>query len=226
MRRLRQKIRCNQARSLIEQAEALGEPLDDPLLLFSVLVRILGCEFQSVSIETLFVSSPSQFLALAEKQKATDPMMVGHRLVGSFAFVDRRHYRRRAPLRSSNRAIRSGEHRLLATRFGQDMRVAHCVADPRPCGIWDILKLRSPISSESLKDAREIGHAATLMFALFYASGQLSACCRDYAAANSLIDELVALAEEKSAACGNCSESCARGALFAVTGTRFRCSPR
>ena len=34
-----------QARLLIEQAEALGEPPEDPLLLFSVLYGLWGCQF-------------------------------------------------------------------------------------------------------------------------------------------------------------------------------------
>jgi hypothetical protein len=34
------KAAVERARSLIEQAEALGEPLDDPLLLFSVLFAL------------------------------------------------------------------------------------------------------------------------------------------------------------------------------------------
>ena len=38
------KAAAEQARSLIEQAEALGEPSEDPLLLFSVLYGLLGRE--------------------------------------------------------------------------------------------------------------------------------------------------------------------------------------
>ena len=71
-----------QARLLIEQAEALGESPKDPLLLFSVLygawvknyVAINGDEIRNIA---------AQFLALAEKQRATVPLMVGHRLMGT-----------------------------------------------------------------------------------------------------------------------------------------------
>ena len=60
-------------------------------------------------------------------------------------------------------------------------------------------------ADHALKDAREIGQAATLMYALLYAIIH-SIFCGNYAAANALIDELVALADEKGAlfwkACG------------------------
>jgi tetratricopeptide (TPR) repeat protein len=48
----------------------------------------------------------------------------------------------------------------------------------------------------ALKDARETGQAATLMYALLFASWTY-AFCGNYAAANARVDELVALADEK-----------------------------
>jgi predicted ATPase len=42
------KAAAERARLLIEQVEALGEPPEDPLLLFSVLYRLLGCALCSV----------------------------------------------------------------------------------------------------------------------------------------------------------------------------------
>ena len=44
----------------------------------------------------------------------------------------------------------------------------------------------------------KIGHPTTLMFAL-YASGFNQICCRDYAAANAPLDELIGLADERVA---------------------------
>ncbi len=52
-------------------------------------------------------------------------------------------------------------------------------------------------AEHALKNAREIGQAATLMYALLHAS-ITHACCGKYAAANAQLDELIALAEEKS----------------------------
>jgi len=50
----------------------------------------------------------------------------------------------------------------------------------------------------ALRDAREIGHAATLMFALHFTS-VIHIQCGNYAAATADADELVALADEKIA---------------------------
>ena len=51
----------------------------------------------------------------------------------------------------------------------------------------------------STQDAREIGHAATLMYALAYASMLACIPCGRYAAAKAELDELAALAGEKGA---------------------------
>src|SRR5215475_11228110 len=69
------KAAVERARLLIEEAEALGEPPQDPLLLFSVLYwhfveRLLA--FDGDVVRELAVP----FLALAEKQTATAPRMI------------------------------------------------------------------------------------------------------------------------------------------------------
>src|SRR5262249_44573834 len=70
-----------QARLFIERAEALGEPPEDPLLLFSVLFGIWGVNRIAFNGDAMRQLS-AQFLALAAKQKATVPLMNGHRTVG------------------------------------------------------------------------------------------------------------------------------------------------
>src|SRR5271170_7030715 len=77
---------AEQARSLIEQAEALGEPLEDPLLLFSVLYAFWSANFVAFNGDVC-CDLAAQFLALAEKQKATLPLMVGYRLMGTSLLV-------------------------------------------------------------------------------------------------------------------------------------------
>jgi hypothetical protein len=67
---------------LIEQAEALGEPPEDPLLLFSVLYAFWGANFVAFNGDACR-DLAAQFLALAEKQRATVPLMVGHRFMGT-----------------------------------------------------------------------------------------------------------------------------------------------
>ena len=75
------KAAVERARLLIEQAEALGESPEDPLLLFSVLYGFWVANFVAFNGDVV-CDLAAQFLALAEKQRATIPLMVGHRLMG------------------------------------------------------------------------------------------------------------------------------------------------
>ena len=61
------KAAVEQARLLIEQAEALGEPPEDPLLLFSVLYGFWVANFVAFNGDAVRELA-AQFLTLAEKQ--------------------------------------------------------------------------------------------------------------------------------------------------------------
>ena len=76
------KAAVERARLLIEQAEALGEPPEDPLLLFSVLYGFWVANYVAFNGDVMR-DLAAQFLALAEKQGATAPLMVAHRLMGT-----------------------------------------------------------------------------------------------------------------------------------------------
>jgi hypothetical protein len=70
----------------------------------------------------------------------------------------------------------------------------------------------------AVNEAREIGHAATLMFALFWASWH-HMNYGAYTEAQSLLDELASLADEKDASLfWKATVIAFRGALFAETG--------
>jgi hypothetical protein len=87
------------------------------------------------------------------------------------------------------------EHRPLAMRFGRDTRVT--VLGWRALASWVLGYSQKAVSDidHALKDARVIGQAATLMFALHLTSYTLI-LCGTYAAADEHIDELLALADE------------------------------
>ena len=76
------KAAVERARLLIEQAEALGEPPEDPLLLFSVLYGFWVANLVAFNGDVCR-DLAAQFLALAEKQGATVPLMIGHRIMGT-----------------------------------------------------------------------------------------------------------------------------------------------
>jgi predicted ATPase len=110
------------------------------------------------------------------------------------------------------------EHRPLTTRSGRDVGVT--LLSVRSGCLWE---LGYPTASRNegeraLKEAREIGHAATLMFALFWVAWHHT-LYGHYAEAQSLLDELAALADEKDASLfWKATEIAFRGALFAQTG--------
>src|SRR6185312_2013477 len=81
------------ARLLIEQAEALGEPSDDPLLLFSVLFGFWVSNYVAFN-GVVCRELAAQFLALAEKQGGTVPLMIGHGLLGTSLVPRRRMWRK------------------------------------------------------------------------------------------------------------------------------------
>ena len=208
------KAATERARLLIEQAEALGEPPEDPLLLFSVLYSFFVANF--IAGGNVLRELAVQFLTLAEKQGATVARMVGHRLMGtSLLFAGqlvegKRHYDQAVEL------YHPAEHRPLATRFGQDARVT--TLSYRSLALWMLGYPEAALAdtANALKDAREIGHAVTLMTALSQAWFPYM-CCGDYATANAIIDELATLADEKGSLTQKIAAVIAQGALLAVT---------
>jgi hypothetical protein len=73
----------------------------------------------------------------------------------------------------------------------------HCQVALWHCGYLAILAPCAD-AERAIQEARTIGQAATMMYALFWASLTYH-CCRNYAAATPLIDELVVLANNKGA---------------------------
>ena len=78
-------------------------------------------------------------------------------------------------------------------------------------------------ADQALSEAREIGQAATMMFALMSASFTYI-CCGHFAAANTSIDKLVVLANDKDAALWNALGMLLRGWLLADTHIAFAAS--
>jgi tetratricopeptide (TPR) repeat protein len=110
------------------------------------------------------------------------------------------------------------EHRPLTTRSGRDVGVT--LLSVRSGCLW---VLGYPAASRkegerAVNKAREIGRAATLMFALFWALW-FRMFYGHYDEAQSLLDELAALADERDASLfWKATEIAFRGALFALTG--------
>ena len=74
------KAAIEQARLLIEQAEALGEPPEDPLLVFSVLFGVFVSSVGAFDGDVLR-DVTAHILELAERQTASFPRLIGHNFV-------------------------------------------------------------------------------------------------------------------------------------------------
>ena len=186
---------AERARLLIEQAEALGEAPDDPLLLFSVLYSFWVASFVAFNGDVARELA-AQFLAVAEKQRAPGLLMTGHRITGITLLCTGDIAEGRAHLDRAMVLYDPAEHRPLATRFGVDGRMSGL--SYRSWALWMLGYPEAALvdAEQALNDAREIGHAATLMFALAITSWTLIQCA-NYATAITQLDELVAVADKK-----------------------------
>ena len=189
------KSAAERAHLLIEQAEAQGEPPEDPLLLFSVLYGFWVANFVAFNGD-ICRDLAKQFLALAARKGTAPPPMIGHYIMGNSLLFRgdlaeaRAHYDKAVTLYVPR------EHRPLAMRFGQDVRVA--TLSFRSWALWLLGYPDAALANadEALRNAREIGHAATLMFALAL-TPQAHFLSANYPTAMTANDELLVVANEK-----------------------------
>jgi predicted ATPase len=210
------KAAAEWARLLIEQGDALGEIPEDPLQLFTVLFGLTTASIVAFNGDVARDLS-AHFLELAEKQRASFPRVVGHNLLGASSLYAGDIAEGRAHLDQGNALYDPAEHRALATRFGEDHGVGNLSL--RALALWMLGYPDAALADadQALRDAREVGHAVTLMFALgFVPLTRIQ--CGDYAAANAETYELVALADEKDAALWKAIGMLERGWLLGETG--------
>ena len=203
------------ARLLIEQAEALGEPPEDPLLLFSVLYGFWVANLVSFNGDVMRELAV-QFLVLADKQSATAPRMVGNRLMGLSLLHIGDIANARTHLDRAFALYDAAEHRPLATRFGQDVGAATLCW--RSLALWLLGYPQAALADteQALKVAREIGHSATLMYVLNF-SIWTHVHCGNYAAASALIDEFSVLKDQTSSLFWAAWGMMQRGCVMALT---------
>ena len=209
------KAAVQRARLLIEQAEALGEPPEDPLLLFSVLSGFFLENYVAFNGDVLRELA-AQYLALAEKQGAPGPLMRGHSVMGLSLLATgdiaegRAHYDQSLALYDAAAA----EHRNVAQRSASVSPLCY-----RSWALWFLGYPEAALTDteHALKDAHAIGNAATLMQTLALTS--LTHIFRGtYVAANALLDELLVLADEKRAPQWKAIAMMYAGRALALTG--------
>jgi predicted ATPase len=210
------KAAIERARLLVEQAEALGEPPEDPLLLHAVLYAFWAANMIAFK-EDVVRAIAEQCLEIANRQGATVPLMIGHRIMGTCLMVTGDFFESRAHLDRAFALYDPVEHRVLATRFGSDTGVT--ILSWRSLPVWWLGYPDDALADadRAIRDAREIGQAGTLMTALALGAW-VHRLCSNYAATGSLVDELAALAREKGAAYYKAIGTVLQGDLIALTG--------
>jgi hypothetical protein len=188
------------------------------LLLFSVLYGFWVMALNGVAGDGKVVRElAEQFLALAEKQQATVPLMVGHRIMGVSLLQAGDLAKGRAHLDQASAFYDPAADRPLANRFGTDVGVA--ILTFRSIGGWLLGYPDAALADadRALKNAREIGEAATLMYAL---AGTLLTLLHsgNYATATTQFTELVALTDEKGALFWKNLAMGPQGCVLALTG--------
>jgi predicted ATPase len=209
------KAALDRAHTLIERADALGEPSQDPLLLFSVLYGFWAANY--VAGNDVCRDLAVHFLTLAEKQETATPRMVGHRIMGHTLLCAGELAKARTHYDIGIALYDPAMHRPLATRFGHDTAAA--ILSFRSLALWHLGYPDAAIKdiNDALEYARNTSQAASLMFALYNAP-ILHSLCGNYSIASAHAEELLALAGEKGSLLWKSSGMMAQGSVLAFTG--------
>jgi predicted ATPase/class 3 adenylate cyclase len=210
------KAAAQKARLLIEHAETLGETPEDQMLLLSTLYGLWVTNLSAFNCSVV-QELATQFLDLAEKQNATAPLMIGHRLMGHSLLSTGKPIEGRAHYDHALALYEPAEHRQLAASFGQDVAVAALAW--RSVASWMLGYPAAALADaeQTVSMARDIGQAATLMYALSSASFAFVFCGK-YSIAKALLDELRPLAEDKGTPWWEALGMMEQGWLLALTG--------
>ena len=201
---------------LIEQAEARGEAPEDPLLLFQVLYAVFAVN-QIANTGDVIRKIAVQFLALAEKQSTTAPLMVGHRILGLSLLQTGHIAESRGHLDQSIALYEPAEHRPLASRFAMDSRAANLFHRSYCLWVLGYPDAAFRDADDAIAYARELGHAGSLMGAIKH-SAATYILSGNYPRAAANAQELVGLAEEKGALFWKAKGRGNQGVLLALSG--------
>jgi predicted ATPase len=210
------KAAAERARLLIEQAEALGEPPEDPLLLFSALDALRQTNIVAFNGDVVRERA-AQLLVLAEKQGGKVPLMLGHRAMGVALVLTGNFAEGRAHVDQVIALYDPVEHRPLAARFAQDPRVSALIF--RSLALWALGYPEAALAGtqHALSEARETGHAGALMHALSNIC-LFQVISGNYATAQAQSDEMIVLAEEKGSVYWKAMGMLRRAGVLALTG--------
>jgi predicted ATPase/class 3 adenylate cyclase len=209
-------LAAERARLLIEQAEALGEGPDDLLLLFSVLYSFWVANHVAFDGQKMR-GLADRYLALAGARDSTVALMMGHRLMGVSLAATGDVGNSIAHLDKSVAYYDRAEHRALMSHFGQDILVSALAY--RSVALWLIGRPDAALmdAARALEDARQLGQAATLLFALSL-TGLTQILSGNYEAALAQADDAISIGAEKDATLRKAQGLIQRGCVWSLTG--------
>jgi predicted ATPase len=158
-----------------------------------------------------------QFLAFAAKANTSAPMQIGHRLMAVAQIVVGHFEIAQMHADQAVALYVPQEHRPLAVRFGQDVG-----ATALAYRVWALWLRGYPQSALTLtvqlvKHARDLGHAVSLIHALFHV-GTVETWTGRVAAAESHTAELITLAEAKGAEFWRALGTLLKGSILSASG--------
>jgi tetratricopeptide (TPR) repeat protein len=163
------KAAFEQARLLIQRAEALGEPAEDSPALLSILYGVWVWNFAAFNSHAT-LDLARQFLTLAHERDETLQLAIGHRMIAGSLLVAGDIAKAREHFDTASALYNPDEHRPLVARIGHDLGVMTLCN--RAIALWLLgypEAARADIAC-ALRDAREFKHAPTLMYGLTYNS--------------------------------------------------------
>ena len=129
------KAAAERGRLLVEEAERLGEPIEDRLVLLSILYGAVATNIVDFDGD-LMLGLAAQLLAFAEEEGSTGSLLTAHRLMGICLLYTGHFVESQPHLQRTLALYDPAEHRALATRFGQDAR-AHTLCY-RSLAFWSL----------------------------------------------------------------------------------------
>jgi predicted ATPase len=209
------KAAIERTRLLIEQAEALGEDPEDPLLLFSLLNGLWTAHIVAFNGDAASELA-AEFVARASRQNVAAPVVDGHRILGTSLLMTgdivagRAHFDRGielpVPIDGPSIAGNSADSKVVMLGF-------------RSVALWLLGCPDAALADagQALGRAREIAPVGTLMHTLSWTIVP-RILCGQFSAASGLVDELIALADEKATLFWRAWGMMNRGWLMSLTG--------
>jgi class 3 adenylate cyclase/tetratricopeptide (TPR) repeat protein len=209
------KAATERARVLIERAEALGEPLEKPLLLYTVLYLAWATNFGAFDGNALRTLA-AQFLAVAEKQGDPFAIMYGHHLTGHSLVMTG------SPAQALLHAdhaigLHDLKYRPLSLVFGFDCGIVSSGLRSNARWFLGYPDAAMADANQGLNEARDFDHAGNIFQALHNAI-ITHFLCGNHAVVEALANEVSALAEKHDAPMWKATGHIYRAWALAVAG--------